>query len=48
MTYSHYVNGSIFSVPKFEVVAKNHGVHAEKAADNPVEAVYGLVHSFLG
>lgn len=54
MTYSHYVNGSIFSVPKFEVVAKTNHVHvvqgtsAKANSDNLVESVYGLVKSFLG
>ena len=46
MTYSHYVNGSIFSVPKFEVVAKSPMSYAN--SDNLVETVYGLVKSFLG
>ena len=56
MTYSHYVNGSIFSVPKFEVVAKNNHNstgfdvmgHPVKASDHLVETVYGLVKFFLG
>jgi hypothetical protein len=52
MTYSHYVNGSIFSVPKFEVVAKNNSGfsmgHTAKASDHLVETVYGLVKFFLG
>lgn len=50
MTYSHYVNGSIFSVPKFEVVAKTNvqGTSAKANSDNLVESVYGLVKSFLG
>ena len=51
MTYSHYVNGSIFSVPKFEVVhAKNcnNNAKASQGSDNLVETVYGLVKSFLG
>lgn len=56
MTYSHYVNGSIFSVPKFEVVAKNNHNstgfdvmgHPVKASDHLVETVYELVKFFLG
>ena len=50
MTYSAYVNGSIFSVPKVSVNTVNtkdkHCHHHPK--DHLVDTVYGLVKYFLG
>ena len=50
MTYSAYVNGSIFSVPKVSVNTVNtkdkHCHHNPK--DHLVDTVYGLVKYFLG
>lgn len=44
MTYSAYVNGSIFSVPK----VVNSNVKGQQHKDHLVDTVYGLVKSFLG
>ena len=44
MTYSAYVNGSIFSVPK----VVNSNVKHQHHKDHLVDTVYGLVKSFLG
>lgn len=50
MTYSAYVNGSIFSVPKVSVNTVNTNVkHCHNhPKDHLVDTVYGLVKYFLG
>jgi hypothetical protein len=47
VTYSHYVNGSIFSVPKI-IHSKAEVSVVVKPADNLVASVYELVKSFFG
>merc|ERR1711997_32957 len=57
MTYSRYVNGSIFSVPKFQansstqILMKNNNIinkRGQTVEEEFFQTVHGLVKSFLG